>query len=187
VWYPGEAGGHAVAEVLFGDYSPAGRLPITFPVSVGQLPLVYNHKPTGRGDDYMHHTGQAAIPLWVWPELHPVPVQRHPSWHRHHRPGDTTFVSVRVTNTGKRAGDEVVQLYLRDELASVALPVMELHGFQRVHLLPGETKEVRFEIQPEMLSMLDIHLQKVIEPGDFRIMIGASSKDIRQRAVLRVK
>jgi beta-glucosidase len=91
-----------------------------------------------------------------------------------------------VTNTGKMAGDEVVQLYLRDELASVARPVMELKGFQRINLDPGETKNVTFEINPEMLSMLDKNLNKVVEHGNFRIMIGASSKDIRQRVILTV-
>jgi beta-glucosidase len=187
VWYPGEEGGHAVAEVLFGDYNPAGRLPITFPVLEGQLPLVYNHKPTGRGDDYIHHTGQPLFPFGYGLSYTGFRYAGIRLSADTIAPGDAAFVSVKVTNTGKNAGDEVVQLYLRDELASVARPVMELKGFQRVHLQPGETKEVRFEIQPEMLSMLDIHLQKVIEPGDFRIMIGASSKDIRQRAVLRVR
>ena len=95
-------------------------------------------------------------------------------------------MSVSITNTGTRAGDEVVQLYLRDELASVARPIMELKGFQRLQLLPGETREVRFPIGPEQLTMLDEQLRPVIEPGAFRIMIGASSQDIRQRAVLVV-
>ncbi len=187
VWYPGEAGGHAVAKVLFGDYNPAGRLPITFPVLEGQLPLVYNHKPTGRGDDYIHHTGKPLFPFGFG--------LSYTRFHYHGirlgapeiAPSDSTWVSVQVTNTGAVAGDEVVQLYLRDELASVAHPVIELKGFQRIHLQPGETKEVRFAIHPEMLSMLDINLQKVIEPGDFRILIGASAQDIRQRAVLRVR
>ncbi len=187
VWYPGEMGGHAVAEVLFGDYNPAGRLPITFPLMEGQLPLVYNHKPTGRGDDYIHHTGKPLFPFGFGLSYTRFRYDGIRLGAAEIAPGDSTYVSVQVSNAGALAGDEVVQLYLRDELASVARPVMELKGFQRIHLLPGETREVRFAIHPEMLSMLDLNLQKVIEPGDFRIMIGASSQDIRQRAVLRVR
>lgn len=187
VWYPGEAGGHAVAEVLFGDYSPAGRLPITFPVAEGQLPLVYNHKPTGRGDDYLNLTGKPQFPFgfglsYTRFRYSDIRLQADTI-----AAGETAFVSVRVTNTGKVAGDEVVQLYLRDELASVARPVMELKGFQRVHLEPGESRELRFTISPVMLTLLDKDLRPVIEPGDFRVMIGASSQDIRQRTVLTVR
>jgi len=187
VWYAGEEGGNAVSEVLFGDYNPSGRLPITFPVFEGQLPLVYNHKPTGRGDDYLNLTGQPLFPFgfglsfstfdYSEIQLAKNPITRF----------DTTSVTVTITNTGQMAGDEVVQLYLRDELASVARPVRELKGFQRIRLEPGETKTVTFEINPETLSMLDKDLKKVVEPGDFRIMIGASSKDIRQKAILTVK
>jgi beta-glucosidase len=175
-----------VAEALWGDYNPAGRLPITFPLLEGQLPLVYNHKPTGRGDDYIHHSGKPLFPFgfglsYTTFRYDDIRLDRDSI-----APGDSTFVSVSITNTGTRAGDEVVQLYLRDELASVARPIMELKGFQRLHLLPGETREVRFRIGPEQLTMLDEQLRPVIEPGAFRIMIGASSQDIRQRAVLVV-
>jgi len=186
VWYPGEEGGNAVAEVLSGNYNPAGRLPITFPVFEGQLPLVYNHKPTGRGDDYLNLTGQPLFPFGFgmsYTSFDYTGIQLSKSIISL---TDTTYLTVNVTNTGKMAGDEVVQFYLRDELASVARPVMELKGFQRISLMPGETKMVTFEINPEMLSMLQKDLIKVVEPGDFRIMIGASSKDIRQRAVLTV-
>lgn len=187
VWYPGEAGGEAVAEVLWGDYNPAGRLPITFPLLEGQLPLVYHHKPTGRGDDYVHHSGKPLFPFgfglsYTSFRYEGIRLDRDTI-----APGDTAFVSVKIANTGNRAGDEVVQCYLRDELASVARPVMELKGFQRIHLQAGETRELRFAILPDMLSMLDAQLQKVIEPGDFRIMVGASSQDIRQRTVLHLR
>ena len=186
VWYPGEEGGNAVADVLFGDYNPAGRLPITFPVFEGQLPLVYNHKPTGRGDDYNNLTGQPLFPFgyglsYTTFEYVDMQIEKNSI-----SASDSTEVRCKITNTGKRAGDEVVQLYIRDELASVARPVTELKGFQRIHLYSGETKEVSFRINPEMLSMLDINLKKVVEPGDFRIMIGASSKDIRLRGILTV-
>jgi beta-glucosidase len=186
VWYPGENGGNAVAEVLFGDYSPAGRLPITFPVFEGQLPLVYNHKPTGRGDDYNNLTGQPLFPFGYGLSYSRFEYRDIRLSKEKIAAGDSCFVTVNVINTGKFAGDEVVQLYLHDEIASVARPVTELKGFKRIHLNPGETSEVRFAINPEMLSMLDMNLHKVVEPGDFRIMVGASSKDIRQRAILKV-
>ncbi|MFA5420312.1 MAG: glycoside hydrolase family 3 C-terminal domain-containing protein, partial [Bacteroidales bacterium] len=186
VWYPGEEGGNAVADVLFGDYNPAGRLPVTFPVFEGQLPLVYNHKPTGRGDDYNNLTGQPLFPFGYGLSYTNFDYSDIRLGSNSISPTDSTYVSVKVTNSGQVAGDEVVQLYLHDELASVARPVTELKGFQRIHLLPGETIVVRFVIDPEMLSMLDIHLNKIVEPGDFRLMIGASSKDIRQRAILKV-
>lgn len=186
VWYPGEEGGNAVAEVIFGDYNPAGRLPITFPVFEGQLPLVYNHKPTGRGDDYMNLTGQPLFPFGFGLSYTSFVFSGIQLSKTLISTTDTTFVTVNVTNAGKIAGDEVVQLYIRDELASVSRPVTELKGFKRIHLKAGETKAVTFEINPETLSMLDKNLQKIVEPGDFRIMIGASSKDIRQRAILTV-
>ena len=99
---------------------------------------------------------------------------------------DSTVITCKITNTGKYAGDEVVQLYIHDELASVARPVTELKGFQRIRLLPREIKTVSFAINSETLSMLDVNLKKVVEPGDFRIMIGASCKDIRLRGIFTV-
>jgi beta-glucosidase len=184
VWYPGEAGGDAVADVLFGDANPAGRLPITFPVAEGQLPLVYNHKPTGRGDDYLDVTGQPLFPFgyglsYTTFEYRDLVIAK-PSM----RVTDSTTVRCTVRNTGTIAGDEVVQLYVHDELASVARPLMELKGFARVHLAPEEAREVGFTITPAMLAMLDRDLVSVVEPGDVRVMIGASSKDIRLRGYL---
>ncbi len=179
VWYPGEAGGEAVAAVLFGEYNPAGRLPVTFPVHEGQVPLVYNHKPTGRGDDYMNLTGQPLFPFgfglsYTTFEYTDIRLNKPVIMH-----GESAEVTFTLTNTGKASGDEVVQLYIRDEFASVARPVIELKGFQRVHLKPGESKVITFEITPDLLTMLDKNLKPVIEPGSFRIMVGGSSKDIR--------
>lgn len=151
VWYPGEAGGQAVADVLFGDYNPAGRLPITWPVFEGQLPLVYNHKPTGRGDDYMNLTGQPLFPFgfglsYTAFDYSDIALSDHTI-----SKTGSTQVSVTVKNTGNMAGDEVVQLYLRDELASVARPLREMKAFRRIHLQPGESQTVSFYIDPEML------------------------------------
>lgn len=187
VWYPGEEGGNAVADVLFGDVNPAGRLPITFPVFEGQLPLTYNHKPTGRGDDYNNLTGQPLFPFgyglsYTSFEYDNLVISRNGI-----AATDSAEVSLIVKNVGKVKGDEVVQLYIRDELASVARPVTELKGFSRITLNAGEAKRVTFKITPSMLSMLDVNMKQVVEPGDFRIMVGASSKDIRLRGILTVK
>ena len=186
VWYPGEDGGSAVADVLFGDYNPAGRLPITFPVFEGQLPLVYNHKPTGRGDDYNNLTGQPLFPFGYGLSYTTFEYSDLNFAKNNIAANDSTTLSCKITNKGKVAGDEVVQLYVHDEFASVARPVTELKGFQRIHLQAGESKTVSFVINPEMLSMLDLNLKKVVEPGDFRMMVGASCKDIRLRGIISV-
>jgi beta-glucosidase len=186
VWYPGEAGGQAIAEVLFGDYNPAGRLPITFPVFEGQLPLVYNHKPTGRGDDYMNLTGQPLFPFGFGLSYTAFEYSNIRLTDNQISKNETTQLSVDVKNIGNTAGDEVVQLYLRDELASVARPVMELKAFRRIHLQAGESKTITFAVDPEMLAMYDLNMNKIVEPGIFRLMVGASSKDIRQRIFLDV-
>lgn len=186
-WYPGEEGGIAVADVLFGDYNPAGRLPITFPVAEGQLPLYYNHKPTGRGDDYLDLTGQPLFPFgfglsYTTFEYSALTIEPAAMEAR-----ETAQVRCTVKNTGTRAGDEVVQLYVRDVLASVARPVIELKGFQRVHLEPGEERVVSFTLAREQLQMLDRNLHWVVEPGLFRVLIGGSSKDVRLRGDLTVR
>jgi beta-glucosidase len=187
VWYPGEEGGHAVTDVLFGDHNPSGRLPITFPLAEGQLPLVYNHKPTGRGDDYLDLTGQPLFPFgfglsyttFEYSDLRIEPATIGAS--------GRTRVHCTIRNTGTLAGHEVVQLYVRDLLASVARPVLELKGFQRIHLEPGEARDVVFELTPNELSMLDTGLRRVVEPGAFRVLVGASSQDIRLRGEVIVQ
>lgn len=186
VWYPGEEGGHAVADILFGDANPSGKLPITFPLSEAQLPLVYNHKPTGRGDDYNNLTGQPLFPFgyglsytnFSYSNIH-LEKQRI-------KKGESTKVFIELKNTGNREGDEVVQFYLKDLIASVARPVQELKGFQRIHLKAGESKIISFDINPDMLKMLDAQMKTIIEPGTFRIMVGSSSRDLWLKTDLEV-
>lgn len=186
-WYPGEAGGIALADILFGDFNPGGRLPITFPRSVAQVPLYYNHKATGRGDDYIDMTGAPMFPFgfglsytnFKYRDLTITPDRIGVE--------EKAVVQVSVTNTGLCQGDEVVQLYLRDRAASVARPVIELIDFRRISLEPNETQRVSFEVSAERLSLLDKDLNRVIEPGAFIFMVGASSRDIRLRGTLLVK
>jgi beta-glucosidase len=187
VWYPGQEGGRAVADVLYGDANPAGRLPITFPMSEGQLPLTYNHKPTGRGDDYVDGTGMALFPFgfglsyttFEYSALKVTPDSMTAS--------ARATISFRVKNTGPVVGDEVPQLYVRDVLASVARPVIELKGFTRLRLNPGEEREVRFTLDGADLRMLDEQMRWITEPGVYRILVGASSKDIRLRGELTIR
>jgi beta-glucosidase len=186
-WYPGEAGGPAVADVLFGSANPAGRLPITFPVSEGQLPLSYDHKPTGRGDDYVDLTGMPLFPFgfgltyttFEYSDLAITPATIDPA-------GSVT-VSCVVRNTGPRDGDDVVQLYVRDLSASVAQPIEALKAFERVHLATGGRTAIAFTLGPADLRLLNRDLNWIVEPGTYRVLVGASSKDIRLRGDLVVK
>jgi beta-glucosidase len=185
-WYPGEDGGNAIADVLLGDYNPAGRLPITFPVFEGQLPLVYNHKPTGRTDDYVNLNGQPLFPFGFGLSYTNFDYSNLRFDKKRFTKNETTKVYCTIKNTGSRDGDEVVQLYIRDLLSSLAQPVKQLKGFQRIFLKAGEAREISFTITPALLKMLDADMHWVVEPGDFRIMIGASSKDIRLREIVKV-
>jgi beta-glucosidase len=187
VWYPGEEGGNAVAAVLMGDENPAGRLPITFPVHESQLPLVYNHKPTGRGDDYNNLSGLPLYPFGFGLSYTTFEYSNMQFERNNIASNQSVKVNCTITNTGDRDGDEVVQLYIRDLLSTISRPVMELKGFERIQLKKGESKQVTFTITPEMLAMLNAAMQKVIEPGNFSIMIGASSRDIKLRDILTVK
>ena len=186
-WYPGELGGNAAADVLFGDVNPSGRLPITFPIEEGQLPLAYNHKPTGRGDDYLDLTGHPLFPFgfglsYTTFEYDLLRVQPDTIG-----PNDVARVSFTVKNTGTRTGHEVVQLYIRDVLASVARPVQELRGFQRVRLTPGETQRITMTLRAQSLAFRDAAGRRVVEGGAIRVMVGSSSRDIRLRGFLQVR
>ena len=187
-WFLGVQHGNAVADVLFGDYNPAGRLPVTFPRATGQIPLYYNHKNTGRPAVAREKYTSKYLDL-PWTPLYPFGFglsyttfaykNLQLSTNQMH-PGDTLGVSVDVTNTGGRVGDEVVQLYIRDDVASVAQPVKALKGFERVTLRTGETKTVRFKVSAEALALYDSVLRRVVEPGTFTIYVGGSSESVQQ-------
>ncbi len=174
-WYLGQEGGAAFADVLFGEASPGGKLPITFPRSVGQLPAYYNHKPS-RQRSYLFHDSTPLFPFgyglsyttFHYANLHLAPSKS--------KPADSVTVSVEVTNTGSREGDEVVQLYVRDLLSEmVTRPVKELKGFRRITLRPGETQTIHFTLTPAALSFLNEDMERVVEPGQFEIMVGGNS------------
>ena len=182
-WYPGEEGGNAIADVLFGDCNPGGKLPITFPISTGQLPLYYNHKPAGRVDDYVFQRGKQAL----FPFGHGLSYTRFAyrgltvkKARAKGKPLRVT-VSLKVKNAGKCAGDEVVQLYIRDVVSELSRPVKELKAFTRVSLKPGETKQVEFVLGRKEFSYLGRDMKSVQEPGEFELMAGSSSEDIRLR------
>ena len=174
VWYLGQDGGTAAAQVLFGDVNPGGKLPITFPHSVGELPAYYNHKPSAQ-QPYLF---EDPAPLFAFGHglsyttfrfsnltLSPRRISTH---------GDT-IVSVDVTNTGSREGDEIAQLYIRDKISSITRPVKELKAFQRIRLKPGETRTLRFRLTSVELGFYGSEMRWVVEPGEFEIMAGASS------------
>jgi beta-glucosidase len=178
-FYMGEETGTAVAEVLFGDVDPAGRLPVSVPRQVGSIPAYYNYKPSGRRLYLSEEPG----PLWPfgfglsyttfrYEKVTVTPARITPD-------GKTT-ASVLLTNTGRRASDEVVQLYIHDVVSSVTRPISELKGFRRIHLKAGESKKVEFAIGPSELSFYDEGMKRVVEPGRFEIMVGGSSADLKK-------
>ena len=175
-WYLGEQGGTAAANVLFGDVNPGGKLPITFPRTVGQLPDFYNHKPS-RNRSYLFDSRDPLFPFGYglsYTQFRFDNVRVEP---KSIRPGSSAKVSVDVTNTGDRSGEEVAQLYIHQRVASVTRPVKELRGFKRVSLEPGQKVTVDFTLTPEDLSLIDINMNRVVEPGMFDLMVGANSAD----------
>jgi beta-glucosidase len=178
-WYLGQAAGTAVADVLFGDVNPGGKLPITFPRSVGQIPAYYYHKPSARRG----YLFSDAEPLFAFGHglsyttfaYHNLRLSRGSI-----TIGEVAILSVDVTNTGQRAGDEVVQFYVHDLLSeSVTRPVILLKGFQRITLQPGETRTVSFTVGREQLQFLDESMRRTVEPGQFELMVGGSSQSLQ--------
>jgi beta-glucosidase len=187
-WYLGTEMGNALADVLFGDANPSGKLPVTMPRTVGQLPLYYNHKNTGRPpvENQKYTSKYIDVP---WTPLYPFGHGLSYTTFAYRnlrlssatlRPGDTLVVTVDVTNTGDRAGDEVVQLYIRDEVGSMTRPVKELRGFRRITLRPGETRSVAFTLGAPDLAFHDSALDLVVEPGFFRVFVGTSSERVEE-------
>lgn len=186
-WFAGTQAGPAIADVLFGDVNPGGKLPVTFPRTLGQVPIYYNHKSTGRPPTDQKYTSKyldvPVTPLYPFgyglsytqfkigpPELSATSI----------RPNGQVTVSVEVENAGGLTGDEVVQLYIQDVASSVTRPVKELKGFQRVTLKAGEKRRVQFTLTPEHLGFLNREMRFVVEPGDFKIMVGPNSEDLRE-------
>jgi len=185
-WYLGQECGTAVAEVLFGSHNPGGKLPVTLPRSVGHVPAFYNHKPSARRG----YLFDEASPLYAFGyglsytrfEFQNVRLKK-----RRMARSASTQVMVDVTNTGRRAGTEVVQMYVRDRVSSVTRPVKELKAFRKISLQPRETQTVALDITPESLAFHDIHMKYGVEPGEFEIMVGNSSRDEDlQKVVLTV-
>jgi beta-glucosidase len=173
-FYLGEEGGTAAADVIFGDANPGGKLPITFPHTVGALPDYYNHKPSANRS-YEFSTRQPLFPFGFGLSYTTFKFENLKVEPQQIMQAGTAKVSVDVTNTGTREGDEVPQLYIHQRVASVTQPVMQLKGFERITLRPGEKRTVTFTVTPEMLSILNIDMHRVVEPGIFDVMVGPSS------------
>jgi beta-glucosidase len=194
-WRCGEQGGNAVAEILFGEYNPSGKLPVSIPRHVGQLPVFYNCKPPRlkvMKNEYWFksYVDMSATPLYPfghglsytsfeYSDLEIIPGEILPAGEVH--------ISFNVKNTGNRNGEEVAQLYLDDVISSVVTPVMELKRFRKIALEPGEIKRVEFVLDSDDLSFLDKYLEPVVEPGVFEVMAGSSSRDIMLRGTFNVK
>ena len=194
-WYPGSKGGTAVADILFGDYNPGGKLTVTFPKTVGQIPFNFPCKPSSQidggknpgPDGNMSRINGALYPFGYGLSYTTFEYSGLDISPKVITPDQEATVRLKVTNTGKRAGDEVVQLYIRDVLSSVTTYEKNLAGFERVHLQPGETKEVSFTLDRKHLELLNADMKWVVEPGEFALMAGASSEDIRLNGMLTVE
>ena len=185
-WEPGSLGGQAVAEIIFGDINPSGKLPLTVARDVGQLRMIYNHKPS----TYFHkYAIKKTTPLYHFGYGLSYTSFKYSKPRLSNsilNPDKTIEVSVSVTNTGNYDGDEVVQMYIRDQISSATRPVKELKGYQRVFLKKGETKQVSFNIDKATLAFYDIKMNYCVEPGDFSIMVGSSSdkKDLKTTTLI---
>ena len=189
-WMAGTEGGNAIADILFGDVNPGGKLPVTFPRTVGQVPIYYNHLNTGRPPQpndrytskYLDLPSTPQFPFGFGLSYTQFKITNLQLSDVRISPNGQLKVSVDVQNTGKRAGDEVVQLYIRDVAASMARPVKELKGFKRVSLKPGETQHVEFTLGPEHLGFYNREMKYVVEPGEFKVMVGSSSEDVIEKS-----
>jgi beta-xylosidase len=181
-WLPGEEGGNAVADVLFGDYNPGGKLPISFPRNVGQIPVYYAHKPSGARSqlwgDYVDSSTSPAFDFGHGLSYTSFKLSNLKIRPKQAKRNGKISVKVDIENTGKRSGEEVVQLYINDVVASITRPVKELKGFKRIALEPAETKTVEFELPVETLGFYGKDMKFTVEPGMFKVMIGCSSRDI---------
>ncbi len=182
-WLPGEEGGTAIAKTIFGDNNPAGKLPISFPRHVGQVPIYYSHKPSGmKSHWYGEYVSEKTTPLFPFGHglsYTSFEYSRLSLSTPQARPGETVAISLQVTNTGKLPGDEVVQLYIRDEYASSPRPMKELKGYARIRLAPGASQTVTFNLPVNQLAFINTEKQLVLEPGRIFFMLGSSSNDIR--------
>lgn len=186
-WFPGIQAGYAIADVIFGDYNPGGKLPVTFPRTVGQVPIYYNHKNTGRPPSQVNRwtSKYLDIPYTpLFPFGHGLSFTKFEYSDLEITPDeigeeDSLTVRFKVKNSGICGGDEVAQLYINDVVASVTRPVKELKGFKRITLEPGEEKTIEFTLTLKQLSFLNQNMKRVVEPGMFKIMVGSSSEDIR--------
>lgn len=190
-WFAGTQGGHAIADVIFGDVNPGGKLPVTFPRAVGQLPLYYNHYNTGRPPDANQKYTSKYLDT-PWTPLFPFGYGLSYTQFKFTnlqlstptiQPNGSVKVGVEVENIGKRAGDEVVQLYIRDVAASVTRPVKELKGFERIRLEPGAKRRVEFTLNREHLGFYDRKMKFVVEPGEFKVMVGPNSEELVQTSL----
>ncbi len=194
-WYPGSKGGTAVADILFGDYNPGGKLTVTFPKTVGQIPFNFPYKPASQidggknpgPDGNMSRINGALYPFGYGLSYTTFEYSNLEITPKVITPNQKATVRLKVTNTGKRAGDEVVQLYTRDILSSVTTYEKNLAGFERIHLKPGESKEIVFTLDRKHLELLNADMKWTVEPGEFAIMAGASSEDIRLNGILTVE
>jgi beta-glucosidase len=177
-WYPGQEGGTALADILFGDANPGGKLPLTIARSVSQLPMYYNQKPTAhRG--YLFDTTEPLFPFGFGLSYTTFDISAPHLSASQIKAGDSVTVSVDIRNTGRMAGDEVVQLYLHDVVSSVTRPIKELKGFKRVTLAPGESKTLQFTLDREAFALWNQEMKRVVEPGAFEIMVGPNSVDLK--------
>jgi beta-glucosidase len=184
-WYLGQEQGPAVARVLFGDVNPAGKLTVTIPRSVGDLPVYYNHKPLVHEHPFVSGKYSPLYPFGHGLSYTTFRYDQLSVSSAAIKAGESVTVTVQVKNTGDRAGDEVVQLYIHDSLSSVTRPVMELKDFRRISLAAGETQTVSFTVTPDKLQFYDIDMKRVVEPGEFQVMVGTSSADTL-KAIFRV-